>query len=70
MANRNVNCMTSSAMVRELYWGCGGGVMECFTGAVTATVPHRQLHPSCQNESGRGLHDVKMKPCGKAVSNR
>ena len=70
MANRNVNCMSSSAMLRELYWGCGGGVMECFSGAITATVPPRQPHPSCSNDPRRGLHDVKMKPRGKDAPTR
>ena len=53
MATRNVNCMTNTAVVRELYWGCGGGVMSCFSGAVSATVPNRKAHPSCPREAAQ-----------------
>ena len=59
MATRNVNCMTNTAVVRELYWGCGGGVMSCFSGAVSATVPNRKAHPSCPREAVQQQEDTK-----------
>lgn len=51
MANKDLKCRTRTAMLRELYWGCGGGVMECFSGAITDSLPNAKPHPSCCSQT-------------------
>ena len=60
MANRNVSCMTNTAIVRELYWGCGGGVMQCFSSAVTTAVLNEENHPSCRISAPRQNQDMPV----------
>lgn len=57
MGERKRACMTDSAVVRELYWGCGGGVMECFSGAMVATVPNRKPDPTCMSAAKLTMWD-------------
>jgi len=61
MGIKNAKCMTSTTMVRELYWGCGGGVMECFSRAVTSNAPNYQPHPSCAGNAIQELPDTRLK---------
>jgi len=61
MGIKSANCMSSTTLVRELYWGCGGGVMECFSGAVVSNAPNHQPHPSCSVNAARGFQDSRIK---------
>ena len=57
MAAHKTRCMTSSTLVRELYWGYGGGAMECFSGAVIGARPSLQPHPSCSSD---GINEARL----------
>jgi len=52
--------MTNTAIVRELYWGCGGGVMQCFSSAVTTAVLNEENHPSCRISAPRQNQDMPV----------
>lgn len=62
MSDRKLNCMSSTTMLRELYWGCGGGVMECFSGAVVAAKPFDNPHPSCAKGAASRQDGLKATP--------